>query len=276
MAPEPPAHPDREAAARLAGALEIARAAGRSILELVAPYGAAGCAALELPSKPDQSLLTRADLAAHDAIVAALARRWPGAVVVSEEDLASHGAPAPGTPYWLVDPLDGTREFLAGRADYTVNLAYVEAGVARLGVVLAPALGLAYWGGAGLGAWRERAATVEAIACAAVPAVPRIVASRSHLNAETTDFISRIGPHELVQAGSSLKFCRVAEGTADLYPRLGPTCEWDTAAAQAVLEGAGGHVWTLDGRPLGYGKPQWRNPHFVASAQAPQLVLAGR
>jgi len=256
----------------LAEIVQIAREAGRCILRYcAAPGGGIPLAGACLPCKADASPLTLADLAAHDAIAQRLRARWPQLAVVSEEDAGSHAAAA-GAAYWLVDPLDGTKEFLAGTGEFTVNIALVQEGRVRCGVVLAPALDLAYWGGAGLGAERDAGGRVSAIRVEpGERSCPRVVASRRHMNAATERFIAALGPHELVQAGSSLKFCRVAEGSADVYPRLAPTHEWDTAAAQAVVEGAGGQVCTLDGAALRYGKPGLRNPDFVAWAHAPRL-----
>lgn len=269
--------PTSEFAARLADIVQIAQAAGRCILGYRdRPQGPDAAAALLLPCKADESVLTLADVAAHEAIAGQLRDRWPGIAVVSEEDAASH-APGADGEYWLVDPLDGTKEFIGGSGEFTVNIALVRDGRPCLGVVVAPALDLAYWGGVGLGAHRAVAGLVRGIGVAAAGHTPqRVVASRSHMNAATGRFIEGLGPHALVQAGSSLKFCRVAEGSADIYPRLGPTCEWDTAAAQAIVEAAGGHVWTLDGAPLRYGKSGRRNPEFVASGRPASAILAGR
>jgi 3'(2'), 5'-bisphosphate nucleotidase len=169
--------------------------------------------------------------------------------------------------FWLVDPLDGTKEFIARNDEFTVNIALIEDGRCTLGVIYAPAIDSLYWGGAGLGAFRCTGAQTVAIkVSAAKPGETcRVVASKSHLNEATQTMIERLGDVSLVQAGSSLKFCRVAEGEADIYPRLAPTCEWDTAAAQAVLEGAGGVVLDLQGSPLRYGKPDVLNPSFIAT-----------
>ncbi|MGV3493665.1 MAG: 3'(2'),5'-bisphosphate nucleotidase CysQ [Ramlibacter sp.] len=223
-------------------------------------------------AKGDGSPVTAADLAAHRCIVQRLATLTPTIPVVSEE--AEGGAvTARSGRWWLVDPLDGTREFLARNGEFTVNIALVEEGRALFGVVHAPALGLTYWGGPELGALRrEGAAAAVAIHVAPEGRKPlRVVASKSHLDADTAGLIGRLGEVELVQAGSSLKFCRLAEGSADLYPRLAPTCEWDTAAAQAVLEGAGGAVRDLQGRPLRYGKADPLNAFFIASASTGPL-----
>lgn len=231
-------------------------------------------------TKSDDSPLTRADLASHQIIVAGLAALTPDIPVVSEEGEQSARSGLANARFWLIDPLDGTKEFLAHNDEFTVNIALVENGRPVFGVVDAPALGVTYWGGDGLGAWRESARKREPIRVAAWPTAGdpvRVVASKSHLNAETEAFIAKLGPHALVQAGSSLKFCRVAEGAADVYPRLAPTCEWDTAAAQAVVEAAGGFVVQPDGSPMVYGKSEVLNPQFIAVslplAQLPVMAL---
>jgi len=218
--------------------------------------------------KCDASPVCQADLLAHEVLVAGLAALTPGLAIVSEEGGEQDRAQLISGRFWLVDPLDGTKEFISRRDEFTVNVALVDDGRPVFGVVVAPALGLAYWGAPGIGAFRADVAGVTAIQAAPPPAAEplRVVASKSHLNEETQAFIAGLGACELVQAGSSLKFCRIAEGAADIYPRLGPTCEWDTAAAQAVLEAAGGTVCTFSGQALQYGKPEVLNPFFVASA----------
>lgn len=217
-------------------------------------------------TKSDESPLTEADLASHRILTRGLAAHAPDIPVVSEEDEPSHAHRRPDTTFWLIDPLDGTKEFIARNGEFTVNIALVGNGFPVLGVVFAPALNLLYWNEPGIGAFRQDASGVKSIRVAGpVDGRPtRVVASKSHLDERTRAFIDALGPHELVQAGSSLKFCRVAEGSADVYPRLAPTCEWDTAAAQAVVEAAGGTVHTLDGARLAYGKPDVLNPFFVA------------
>jgi 3'(2'), 5'-bisphosphate nucleotidase len=245
--------------------LAVADAAGAAILEL---YGANDA---DLQEKEDGSPLTAADLAAHRCIAQGLRALDARVPVVSEEDHGRAIGTARTGPWWLVDPLDGTREFLARNGEFTVNIAYVEDGVALFGVVHAPALARTYWGGAGFGSFRRtRHGGTEPIRVGERRGDPmRVVASKSHLNAETRLFIDGLGAVDLVQAGSSLKFCKLAEGEADLYPRLAPTCEWDTAAAQAVLEGAGGCVVDLAGQPLRYGKGDPLNPSFIARAWIP-------
>jgi 3'(2'), 5'-bisphosphate nucleotidase len=242
----------------------LAAKAGEAIMAI---YSSAD--PVQLANKADDSPLTRADLAAHDCIGEGLLGLTPGVPVVSEEDADSWRHRRPEGCFWLVDPLDGTKEFLARNGEFTVNIALVVDGSPVWGVVYAPALDQMYWGGLGYGAQRVSGEDVASIQVAPPPAAGaqcRVVASKSHLNAETSALIAQLGATELVQAGSSLKFCRVAEGQADVYPRLAPTCEWDTAAAQAVLEGAGGHVVDLQGQALRYGKPDVLNPHFIAAA----------
>jgi 3'(2'), 5'-bisphosphate nucleotidase len=243
----------------------IARRAGEEILEVYAAGAATPTAAT---AKADDSPLCEADLRAHRLIVTALAELTPGIPVLSEE--------AAETPfaqrriwerYWLVDPLDGTREFLARNGEFTVNIALIDGHAPVLGVVHAPAMGVGYCGVVGEGAWRQRTGGPrEPIHAARRSAVPlRVVGSRSHRGTSLDAFLARIGAHELLEMGSSLKLCLVAEGAADIYPRLGPTCEWDIAAAQAVLGAAGGTVTDLDGAPLRYNtREEYRNPFFVA------------
>jgi len=217
--------------------------------------------------KEDASPVTEADLAAHRVLASLLKSLLPDCPVVSEEDSASQVHRQSKGRFWLIDPLDGTKEFIARNGDFTVNIALIENGRSVLGVVYAPAIDALYWGGAGLCAYRcvrDKTAAIKVAANSAAGAC-RVVASKSHLNEATQSFIDRLGNVSLVQAGSSLKFCRIAEGEADIYPRLAPTCEWDTAAAQAVLEGAGGAVLDLHGQPLQYGKPDVLNPSFIAT-----------
>lgn len=216
--------------------------------------------------KEDKSPITAADVASHDVIVRGLRALTPDIPILSEE-----GATIPWEErqhwqtFWLIDPIDGTREFTQRSGEFTVNIALIENGEPVLGVVTAPALKEAFWGVKGEGAYkRDRTGKVHRIAGADLQAVKRVVASKNHLNDGTRAFIETLGEHELAQAGSSLKFCRIAEGRADVYPRLGPTCEWDTAAAHAVLVAAGGRVETLEGAPLSYGKEDLLNPFFIA------------
>jgi len=250
--------------------LELAVAAGEAILRIYdsARHDGVRGASARLDDKSDHSPLTRADLAANDILCQGLRRLTPDIAVVSEEDNSSTRQEDPGT-FWLIDPLDGTKEFLAFNGDFTVNIALIVGGKPYFGVVYAPVLHAMYWGGLRFGAFRQTNALIEPIRVASPRpsgSVQRIIASRSHLNQQTSSLISRFPKVEIVQAGSSLKFCRVAEGAADIYPRLGPTCEWDTAAGQAVLEGAGGFVFDAAGFPLSYGKADVLNPHFIAAS----------
>jgi 3'(2'), 5'-bisphosphate nucleotidase len=219
--------------------------------------------------KEDASPVSEADLLAHDCIVEGLARLVPELPVVSEEDSVSHATRRHDTSFWLIDPIDGTKEFLSRTGQFTVNIALIQRGRPVLGVVYAPAMNEMYWGGFGLGAFRESALVKGPIGvkkCSQELTSLRVVASKSHMDTDTRNYIARLGQTELVEAGSSLKFCLVATGEADIYPRLAPTCEWDTAAAQAVLEGAGGVVLDLNGIPLQYGKANVLNPSFVAAS----------
>lgn len=242
--------------------LPIARAAGDAIMAVYARGSA------DVQHKEDASPVTEADMAAHGVLAARLTPLLPHCPVVSEEDSASQACRQNKGQFWLIDPLDGTKEFIARNGEFTVNIALIENGRSMLGVVYAPAIDALYWGGSGLGAYRCVGGETVPIKVSAFKATGncRVVASKSHMNESTQSFIARLGSVSLVQAGSSLKFCRVAEGAADIYPRLAPTCEWDTAAAQAVLEGAGGAVLDINnGQPLRYGKPNILNPSFVAS-----------
>lgn len=250
--------------------LRLVQDAGRAIMA-VYDRAVGDPASAGVRRKADDSPLTEADLEAHRVLAAGLALLTPGIPVVSEEDEASWIHRRAEGRFWLIDPLDGTKEFVARTRDFTVNLALVVDGRAVFGVVGAPALDLLYWTAPAGGAFRLSAQGRERIRVAPGPEDEgrpwRVVASRSHLDEATLRFVEDLHPYELVRVGSSLKFCRVAEGEADCYPRLGPTCEWDTAAAQAVVEAAGGQVCTLDGNPLRYGKPEVLNPFFVVRAR---------
>lgn len=256
--------------------LTLIKEAGITITAIYKPYKAGDTRNVGAITKADASPLTAADLAAHQVIQVGLRCLTPDIPIVSEEDDGASLDRSRLKTFWLVDPLDGTKEFLARNDEFTVNIALIENESPVLGVVYAPALEQLYWGGKGIGAFRDVAGRAEQLQVAS-PVPPggnfRVVASKSHLNDETKAFIQQLGPVTLVQAGSSLKLCRVAEGAADVYPRLAPTCEWDTAAAQAVVEGAGGYVVDTAGKPLVYGKPDVLNPSFiVSSAPLTQLL----
>ncbi|WP_461607538.1 3'(2'),5'-bisphosphate nucleotidase CysQ [Aeromonas rivipollensis] len=240
----------------------IARAAGDAILTIYRqPFA--------VEYKQDESPLTAADQGAHEVIVQALARLTPDIPVLSEEsDAETMQARLGWSRYWLVDPLDGTKEFVSRNGEFTVNIALIDHGSPVWGLVYAPVLDKLWYGGKGVGAWRVADGTHKAIQTRPHEAGQawRVVGSRNHLSQATLDYLAPLGEVELVSMGSSLKFCIIAEGGAELYPRLAPTCEWDTAAAQAVLEGAGGSVTQLDGSSLAYNKPDILNPWFVARA----------
>jgi 3'(2'), 5'-bisphosphate nucleotidase len=216
--------------------------------------------------KADRSVVTEADHAAEAIILAGLRDALPGCVVVAEEEVASGIVTAACPEFWLVDPLDGTREFTDGGDDFAVNIGLVRNGSPVLGVVGVPAAGTIFGGIVGTGAWLQSAAgTRAAIHVRSPPAEGlTVVASRSHGDIDRLNaYLAGRPVARTVNFGSSLKFCRLAEGQADLYPRFGRTMEWDTMAPQAVLEAAGGAVLTLEGAPLRYGKSGWENPHFI-------------
>ena len=232
----------------------------------------------EVKSKSDASPVTEADEAADAIISAGLRAAFPDVVLITEEQAASHALTA--QTFLIVDPLDGTKEFVQRRGDFTVNIAYVENGVPLRGVVYAPAQGRLFYTRADGQAVEETGALDKAAAGATrVISVSQpdnaglmVVASKSHRDAATDDYIGKYTCKDMKSAGSSLKFCLVATGEADLYPRLGRTMEWDTAAGDAVLRGAGGHVVRFDDHtPLAYGKPGWDNPFFIAHAPGVQL-----
>ncbi|MCB9959150.1 MAG: 3'(2'),5'-bisphosphate nucleotidase CysQ [Rhodospirillaceae bacterium] len=241
----------------------LALAAGGVIL----PFYNDGGPTADVLVKSDGSPVTAADHAAEAVIEAGLVELTPGLPVVAEEAMAAGRAPQIASgPFWLVDPLDGTKEFIAHRGTFTVNIALVTEGRPVLGVVYAPALGERYLGGEGLGAWFDAGEGRRAITVRTPPEEGvTVVASRSHGNPERrAAFLKRFRVAAETSIGSSLKFCLVAKGVADVYPRFGPTCEWDTAAGHAVLTAAGGRVETDEGAPLTYGKPGFGNPPFVA------------
>ena len=263
MTVSPDALADRALAEALAPAV---RRAGERIITCRA-------AGLFVETKADASPVTEADRQAEEIILAALAQLVPGAPIIAEEEVAGGNIPEVGAEFLLVDALDGTRDFLKGGDDFTVNVGLVRDGVPALGVVGAPARARLWAGIAGLGAFAVDAGGAwRPIHVRAAHAGPfDIIASRSHRTPETDAFIARFPGARIVSVGSSLKFCAVAEGAADFYPRLGPTSQWDTAAGDAVLRAAGGRVVTLDGEPLRYGPGNapgaaaFLNPWFVAA-----------
>lgn len=261
---------------------DLALDAGRAILA-IRDAGAA------CRTKGDGSPVTEADEAAEAIIAAGLAQLLPEVPLVAEEAAAAGTVPDIGARFLLVDPLDGTREFVTGSGEFTVNIALVENEFPIAGVVYAPVIGALYAGRAGQGAWAAEADLSHGFNRDSLEWRPIVVrrppadgliamGSRSHLTPETKDYVIRHGLEKFVSVGSSLKFCRVAEGAADLYPRLGRTMEWDTAAGDAILRAAGGQVVTLDGAPLRYGKrgqpddTDFANPWFIAAGGIDPLI----
>lgn len=218
----------------------------------------------------DGSPLTKADKASHDVIIEGLERSAPEIPVLSEESSeVPYDVRKNWKRFWLIDPLDGTKEFIKRNGEFTVNIALIEDQRPVFGIVYAPVLGVAYYGAKGSGAFKIKEDKKEAIKASDYRAGLKIVGSRSHGGAEADEFIKRLGPAEFVSMGSSLKFCLIAEGSAHLYPRFGPTMEWDTAAAQAVVDASGGHVTDSKGEPLCYNKEKLLNPFFMAAGNPP-------
>lgn len=238
----------------------IALDAGRQILQIYETDFA-------VEHKDDKSPLTAADMASHKTIVAGLKQLTPDIPILSEESAAIPFAErSRWSRYWLIDPLDGTREFVKRNGEFTVNIALIEHGCPVVGVVHVPVSGVSYVGQVGRGAWKvdadDQPVPIQ-VNTRRAPTV-RVAGSRSHAGDSLQRFLQQLGPHEIVSMGSSLKLCLVAEGTADVYPRLGPTSEWDTAAAQAVVEAAGGRVTDTQLMPLRYNtKDSLLNPHFL-------------
>ncbi|MBA4750532.1 MAG: 3'(2'),5'-bisphosphate nucleotidase CysQ [Alphaproteobacteria bacterium] len=240
--------------------LSLAQEAGKIIMEIYkAPTQ-------EIRRKDDSSPLTRADLAAHTLIWEGLTRHTPDIPIVCEEKTVNLSSLDADKPFWLVDPLDGTKEFLQRNGMFTVNIALIEMGSPVFGVIYAPAFNALYWGAKTWGAWQGGLNNPSPLAVSSLATPPRLLVSKNHLNQETSDFLNRFAVHDTLQMGSSLKFCAIAEGKADIYPRFAPTSQWDTAAGQAILEGAGGYVYTEDGQRLSYGQLHPLNPSFIAAS----------
>ncbi len=246
-----------------------------ALLELAAGVAARAAAAIlairargfEVSRKADRSLVTEADQASKALITARLREAAPEIPVIAEEAVAGGAVFAASPCFWLVDPLDGTREFTDGNDEFAVNIGLVRDGRVVLGVVGVPATGELFGAIVGMGAWKRLGGRETPVhARKAPPEGLTVLASRHHGDpARLEAFLAGRRVAKTMNFGSSLKFCRLAEGIADLYPRFGRTMEWDTAAPQAVLEAAGGTVRTFDGAPLRYGKPGWENPHFVCT-----------
>ena len=244
--------------------LALAAKLAEEAAELIRTIRARGFKTL---TKSDASPVTEADHAAEALILKGLRAAVPDIPVIAEEEVAA-GLQASATPaYWLVDPLDGTREFAAGRDDFTVNIGLVRNGRAYLGAMALPAYHQLYTGGIGLPAQRKDPTGTHTIHVRTPPAEGLSVLASRHY-ADDPRLASYLGARRVASVGnigSAVKFARVAEGAVDLYPRLGPTMEWDTAAPHAIVEAASGHITLLDGSPLLYGKPEWKNPPFVCT-----------
>jgi 3'(2'), 5'-bisphosphate nucleotidase len=245
--------------------------ATRLATEAAAAINAVRAAGFAVERKSDRSPVTEADRIAEALIVEGLRGAAPHIPVIAEEEIEAGTAPAePGRRFWLVDPLDGTREFAAGRDNFAVCIGLVEDGRAVLGTVALPATGEVFWGRPGAGAWKRDATGSHAIAVRATPAEGLTVMGSHHYQDDPRmgRFLDGRRVARIVNIGSAEKFCRVAEGGADLYPRFGRTMEWDTAGPQAVVEAAGGRIALLEGGgPLRYGKPGWANPGFVCEGR---------
>ena len=243
---------------RLEILVRIARAAGLVVMR----HYEAGC---DARMKSDRSPVTDADEEAEKLILAELAAAYPGVPVVAEEEAAAGRVAQVGSHFFLVDPVDGTKEFVKRGGEFTVNIGEIRDGAPVSGVVLAPAIGRLFVGAAGEGAFELSGDAIKTIAARA-PAADGLVAvsSRSHPDAKTDALLKALPIKGNTNAGSSLKFCLVAAGEADIYPRAGQTMEWDTAAGHAVLAAAGGRMTTWDGAPFVYGKPEFRNGPFIA------------
>ncbi|HEY7990450.1 MAG TPA: 3'(2'),5'-bisphosphate nucleotidase CysQ [Stellaceae bacterium] len=245
-------------------AIAAALAAGPKIMTIYAQDFA-------VERKEDKSPVTLADTVAEATILEMLTREAPDVVAIAEEKEAAHGTEgAAPARFWAVDPLDGTKEFVARNGEFTVNIGLIENGAPVLGVVYAPAIDLLF-AAAGPGTAKRRVnGGFEPVSARRVPEIgPVIVHSRSHDNSpRIAEFAAKLNNATRMVSGSAIKFCKLAAGEADIYPRFGPTMEWDTAAGQAILESAGGSVSTLEGTRLAYGKPEYRNSSFIARGRA--------
>ena len=253
--------PARQARPHLA---DLALAAGRIVMEVYAQD-------FDVRLKNGDSPVTEADERAEALILQGLAAVYPGMPVVAEESVAAKGAPAHADRFLLVDPLDGTKEFIKRTGEFTVNIALIDKGVPVEGCVYAPARGDLYWTQNGAAFHADEAqpgfsdfARGRRLGVSPVAAPPRAAVSRDHSDAATEALLKEIGPCASLAKGSSLKLVEIAAGGVDLYPRLGPTMEWDIAAGHAVLLAAGGDIFTADGAPMRYGRPDCRNPSFLA------------
>lgn len=244
--------------------VELAEEAGRAILTVYHR------GSFDVSTKADASPLTEADLLAHRIIEKGLQSLTPDIPILSEESVEIDAETRLSwSTFWLVDPLDGTKEFIKRNGEFTVNIALIEEGRPTFGVVVAPVLERTYFGGEETPSTRTDTDGSNLIQCVLRRKPLLVVSSRSHPSSEQEAYLRSLGPHECIPMGSSLKICLVAEGNADLYPRLGPTMEWDIAAAHAVVIGAGGTLTQVDGQPIQYNKPSLLNPHFIVSNGEP-------
>jgi 3'(2'), 5'-bisphosphate nucleotidase len=238
----------------------VAREAGDAVMKFYAQSD------MDMSYKDGGSPLTRADIASHDLIMQRLGVLTPNLPVLSEEsEKVVYGERRKWQKFWLVDPLDGTKEFIKRNGEFTVNIALIEDHWPVFGIVHAPAMNVTYFAALGFGAFRQDS-QFEMKRIAVTESGTRrlnVVVSRSHADDRLKQFLKGLGPHECIEMGSSLKLCLVADGSADVYPRLGPTMEWDTAAAQCIVEVAGGTVTDLPGQRLQYNKPDLHNPEFI-------------
>ncbi len=247
----------------------ISKNAGQAILEVYETYKHSHLSEKKnfVNYKSDKSPVTSADLISNKIIIEALQVLTPAIPVVSEEDQNSWEYRNANSLFWIIDPLDGTKEFLKCTGEFTVNIGLIQNGVSIFGMIYVPVSQELFWGSAKIGAFKEMQDKIIQLQVFDFKdqTEVRVIASRSHLNSQTQDFINKLKyPSKIIGAGSSLKFCRIAENKADLYPRFGPTCEWDTAAGQSILEGAGGLVVQENAERLLYGKADKLNPYFIA------------
>lgn len=251
--------------------LQLAEQAGRAILTI---YGSD----FEVQQKSDHSPLTLADMHSHAILAEGLAKHFPELPILSEEGKAiAYRERRRWSRFWLLDPLDGTKEFVKRNGEFTVNIALIEDGLPTFGVIHVPVTGVSYLGDTGRGCWEIQAGNRRPLKLAKAPArhPVRVVCSRSHVSAQLERLLSLLPDHERVPRGSSLKFCAVATGQADFYPRMGPTSEWDTGAGQAIVCAAGGVVVDPDGNPFRYNKPDVINGPFLVAPSLQWLRETG-
>jgi len=243
--------------------LKLSKDAGELILDIYKDYNS------NFELKEDKSPLTAADIASHNLIVEGLKNLTPSLPIISEEDSSIHfKVRSSWNQYWLIDPLDGTKEFLNKNDEFTVNIALINKNEPIFGVIYIPVSGKTYWGAIEQGSFLiKRSGTQKSISVAKnTDKKLRIVTSRSHASKELGNFLEKIKDYKILRKGSSLKFCLIAEGLADIYPRLGPTSEWDVAAGEAIVKYAGGYIYDKDSKPMTYNqKDSYINPNFIVS-----------